>query len=198
VDEASIQASCRAKDFDAATAAGLRAYGAEVFGLLIALHKDRELADDAFSLFAERFWRTLRRFEWKCPLRTWIYRLARTASADVVRYAAKEKRRRGPISRNATLEQLKQQARTETISAIRTARRKELERLRHELEEEERLLLVLRVDREMPWREVARVMSDLPDDTPEEVFTEQAARLRKRFQLIKDRLRRLGHERGLV
>jgi hypothetical protein len=50
----------------------------------------------------------------------------------------------------------------------------------------------------MPWREVARVMSDLPHDAPDDVFAQEAARLRKRFQLIKDRLRRLGQERGLI
>jgi RNA polymerase sigma-70 factor (ECF subfamily) len=197
-DERTIRAACAGKDFDAATADGLRAYGAEVFGLLVALHKDRDVADDAFSLFAERFWRTLATFHWKCSLRSWVYRLARGASADVDRQLRRQERRRGPVASNASLEALKQQARTETISLLRTAKRTQLEKLRDELPPDERLLLILRVDREMPWRDIARVMSDQADEVDEDALAQEAARLRKRFQLVKERLRRQGKERGLL
>jgi DNA-directed RNA polymerase specialized sigma24 family protein len=69
------------------------ACGAAVFGLMIALRKDRDAADDAFSLFAERLWRTLPSFDWRCSVRTWRYHLARSASADVSRQAQRHGRR---------------------------------------------------------------------------------------------------------
>ena len=47
-----------------------------------------------------------------------------------------------------------------------------------------RTLLVLRVDRRMPWRDIARVMADDGDD-----LERLSASLRKRFERVKERLR---------
>ena len=46
-------------------------------------------------------------------------------------------------------------------------------------------LLVLRVDRRMSWRDIARVMADAPDEDLDKF----AATLRKRFERVKERLR---------
>jgi RNA polymerase sigma-70 factor (ECF subfamily) len=92
--------------------------------------------------------------------------------------------------------------RTETLSVLRTANRTALERLRDELPEEDRALLVLRVDRELNWREIAIVLAesanraDRVDD--DAALTREAARLRKRFQLITQRLRTMARERNLL
>jgi RNA polymerase sigma factor (sigma-70 family) len=195
-DEPAIRGACEAGDIDAATAGALRLYGAEVFGLLVALQEDADGADDAFSLFAERLWRTLGGFGWRWSLRTWVYRVARNASADVTRQARRAERGRAHLPGDA-IEEVKQQVRTETLSLLRTAKRTQLEGLRGELPEDDRALLILRVDREMPWRDVARIMSDLAADD-EATLGHESARLRKRFQLVKARLRELGKERGLL
>jgi RNA polymerase sigma-70 factor (ECF subfamily) len=55
------------------------------------------------------------------------------------------------------------------------------------LPEMDRMLLILRVDRELSWRDLARVVLG-GSPTPVELERE-AVRLRKRFQLVKERLR---------
>jgi RNA polymerase sigma-70 factor (ECF subfamily) len=56
---------------------------------------------------------------------------------------------------------------------------------------------VLRVDRQLDWREIAVVMDATKSGLAEDDVTREAARLRKRFQLVKDRLRSLARERGI-
>lgn len=57
--------------------------------------------------------------------------------------------------------------------------------------------VVLRVDRGLAWEELARVMLDDPAATSE-ALKRESARLRKRFQLVKEKLLELGREAGLV
>jgi len=69
-----------------------------------------------------------------------------------------------------------------------------VQRIRAQLEDEEQLLLTLRIDKGMDWKDVARVMLYEGERTEDEAVTREAARLRKRFQLLKDKLRRLAAE----
>jgi RNA polymerase sigma-70 factor, ECF subfamily len=200
--EENIRAACSSGDYGRATTAALRAYGGEIFGLLVALHRQEDAADDAFSLFTERLWQALPAFGWRCSLRTWLYCLARTASADFHRNAGR--RREVPLSTNA-FDELRAEVRTATLSMLRTARRTELELLRDELPPEDRMLLILRVDRDLSWRDVALVMSGAAEasapSVPEEgdrALAQETARLRKRFQLVKERLRETARSRGLI
>jgi hypothetical protein len=55
----------------AAVSMARKLYGAEVYGLLLGLCRVREEADDAFSLFAEGLWQSLKTVECHCSLRTW-------------------------------------------------------------------------------------------------------------------------------
>lgn len=90
--------------------------------------------------------------------------------------------------------QLEAHVRRETLSELRTEKRTEIATLRDELAEDDRALLVLRVDRDLSWREIAQVLGG----GDEENLDREAARLRKRFQLVKDQLRRLAQSRGLI
>ena len=75
----------------------------------------------------------------------------------------------------------------ETLLAphLRTEVKSDVQKLREELTEEEQTLLILRVDRNLDWREVADILE-----------IEEPA-LRKRFERLKDKLRRLAKERGI-
>ena len=69
--------------------------------------------------------------------------------------------------------------------------------LRETLDPDDRVLLVLRVDRDLQWNEVARVM--LGDEAPSDGdLAREAARLRKRFQLLKEDLKRRAKDAGLM
>jgi RNA polymerase sigma-70 factor (ECF subfamily) len=188
----SIRSAYEAGDMTEATTAALRAYGPEVLGFLVAACRDENLADDAFSLFSERVWHGIARFQWKSSVRTWLYVLARHALADTRRDGARHRRRRASTG-SAAVSQIAARIRTHTLSILRTENRTALSRLRDELIEEDRVILVLRVDRDLPWRDIARVLGAEGD----EEVTREAARFRKRFQFVKDRLHALARQHGL-
>jgi RNA polymerase sigma-70 factor, ECF subfamily len=191
-DESRIRKVWETGNLSGATTLALRSYGPEVLGFLVALNKDHDAAEQAFSLFAERLWRGMQRFEWKCSVRTWSYLLARNAAADVHRGEAKHRRHRAQLSDNP-ISEIAQEVRTATLTLLRTDSRTAFARLRDELPDEDRALLVLRVDRELEWRDIARVLG-----AEEPAIDRETARLRKRFQAVKERLRTLGKVRGLV
>src|SRR5262249_48514473 len=88
--------------------------------------------------------------------------------------------------------------RTETAPYLRTEVKDKLAEIRASLPPEDELLLVLRVDKRLEWKDIARVLrgGDVPaDDT---VLARESQRLRKRFQHLKDRLMELGRREGLV
>jgi RNA polymerase sigma-70 factor (ECF subfamily) len=79
-------------------------------------------------------------------------------------------------------------ARTRTRSTTATVRQQQLVALRDELPIEDRTLLILRVDRKLSFDEIALAFADNPEAFDEVDRRREAARLRKRFQLVKQRL----------
>jgi RNA polymerase sigma-70 factor (ECF subfamily) len=198
--EHSVRALCANGDVASAVGVAVRAYGPEIFGLLVALHGNDDDAGDAFSFFTESLWRGLPTFEWRCSLRTWAYLIARRAS---IRF--REGRRRhdahaARLSEVPELEHLAQRVRTETVSFLRTEKRDRLTALRDTLAEDDKLLLVLRIDKGLAWEDLARVMIDVDgeDEASSERLKRESARLRKRFQLVKEKLVRLAVQQGLL
>ena len=75
-----------------------------------------------------------------------------------------------------------------TWPLLRTERRSALLQLTEDLSTDDRMLLVLRLDRGLAWPDVARVF--LQKEAPEErKVLRESARLRKRFQVLRERLR---------
>ncbi len=171
-----------AAQYDEATALVIHRFGPEIMGLLVALCHHDSQAGDAYSLFCEKVWKALPAFRFDASVRTWAYVLARRAMADVKRSDAR--RPHGGGASPSQLPDLCERARSETQSFVKTTRKLELRELRAELSEDDQLLLVLRIDRELPWDAIARVFeSSVPGET-----APAAATLRKRFQRAKLRL----------
>jgi RNA polymerase sigma-70 factor (ECF subfamily) len=202
VDRASVErevrALCERGDQDAAATLAVRAYGPELFGFLLAMHASRGDASDCFSQVCESLWRQLPAFDWDHTLRTWAYAIARGVSRTHKRNAGRRLRREAPGEQSA-IEAVAQAVRTETLPFLKTEKRNRLQALRDELPEEDRMLLILRIDRRLEWVEIARVLGG-GDDGPadEAALKREAARLRKRFQIVKDRLREMAKREGLV
>ena len=137
---------------------------------------------------SEDLWRCLPTFRWECSVRTWMYTLTKRALIRHRKRAAERPHRRQELGSFDAVER----ARSRTAPWLRTEVKDAFTRLREGLEEEERELLVLRVDRGMPWEEIARIVDDEGD--PKQV----SARVRKRFQGIKDKLRTLARAEGLL
>jgi len=146
-------------------------------------------AADAFSLFGEELWKSLRRFDGRCSVRTWSYMLARQAA-----YRVREARAAGrevPLS-SAPVDGLAIEVRETTLVHLRTEVKDRVRELRRNLDPEDQTILILRVDRDLGWRDVAQIT--LGADATTADLDRHAAALRKRFERIKQRLRELAAE----
>ncbi len=181
-----IRAKWEQRDLAAAADLAIRGYGPEIYGFLVAFHRDDEDASEVWSRVTERLWAGLDRFGWHSSFRTWVYAIARNTS---IRYRQEKKRRREEALPEGSQVDLALRIRTDTASWLRTSARDRFAALRDSLPEDDRMLLVLRVDKDLAWNDLARVM--LPEDAAaldEEGLKREAARLRKRFQHVKERL----------
>jgi RNA polymerase sigma-70 factor (ECF subfamily) len=177
---------------DELAALAVETYGGELYGFLVHVVGEPVGAANVFSQMLEDFWRGLPGFAGGCSVRTWLYRLAYHAS---VRHPPSPGRRGAPAGSPAPSQRV---AATHTLTASWRAEVDDRWReLRRELAPEDRALLVLRVDRDLAWPEIAQVMrSESPEDSAGAV-TREAARLRQRFQLLKDQLRVRARAAGL-
>jgi len=176
--DAELRPLLRAERFIEATTLVLRRLGPEILGFLSAVLGNVD-GDEVFAAFSESLWRSLAAYRWKCGIRTWAYMLARQ---QIARHR-KGARHQPPQVRISELEDVLQEVR-ETY----TTRRATLTRLRNELSIEDRELLILRIDRELSFDEIALLFVEDPSTADEPSLRREAARLRKRFQLIKDQL----------
>jgi RNA polymerase sigma-70 factor (ECF subfamily) len=167
-----------------ATTLALRELGPEVLGFLSGVLGDDD-ADEVFSALSVRLWRSLEGFEGRCSLRTWMYVLARREIGRFRKGARKHADGRVPISE---LQEVLEAVRTRTRSTLAADRRRALTRLRDELPIDDRTLLILRVDRKLAWDDIALAFAETPEVFSGKDKKRESARLRKRFQLVKERL----------
>ncbi len=176
-------------DFEAAATAVIQGYGPQILGYLRAVLKDPEEAEDCFAVFAENAWRGLPTWEGRASARAWAYRVAWNAASRIFRDPWHRRRRKLPSSVASTL-----------AAAVMSSGRRDLDRRQDDLEQlragltpDEQSLLVLRVDRELSWREVAVAVAMGEEDD----VTARAA-LRKRFERLREKLARGARARGLL
>jgi RNA polymerase sigma-70 factor (ECF subfamily) len=192
--EADLEALIRAGAFDRAATRALETYGAEVYGFLVSTAGGESDAAEIFSQLCEDLWKGLPSFAFRSSVRTWLYALARHAAARFRRSPWNKAARRTGDSR---LDDFVAQSRSRTQSWLRTDVKDRFAALRESLDPDDRTLLVLRVDRALAWQDVARVMLD--DDAPDAAaLKREVDRLTKRFQLLKEDLRRRAREAGLL
>lgn len=187
--ERDIRALCEAAAYPEATTGALRLYGVELLSFLRSLANNHDLAAEAFAELGEDLWKGLPKFRWESSLRSWLYALARNALAQLRR----DPRRR--IDRNLPLSiapELAAVVRTATVQIQRTEVKDELRVLREQLDPEEHEILLLRLDRGLAWKDIARILGG-PDH-----LDARAAALRKRFERAKERLKKLAIAHGLI
>jgi RNA polymerase sigma-70 factor (ECF subfamily) len=191
-----IRAAFDAADYERAATLTIEHYGPELLGFLVRRLRDTDEAGEVFAQFSEEFWRTLPRFEWRCSARTFAYKLARRAASQHRRRERRHDRDR-PLAQLSQLSIAVERVRTATVAYKRTDVKDRFQALREQLPAEDQSLVILRVDRGLSWLELAEIM--LGDDAPStEQLKTEAARLRKRFQLAKEQLRKLAEEAGLL
>jgi RNA polymerase sigma-70 factor, ECF subfamily len=179
----------KAGDFAAMTTLAIESYGPEILGYLVAVARNETDADEAFAMFCEDLWRSSATFAWEASLRTWSYALARNAFARLRRDPHRRAKFSIPLS--SPLHQIAERVRSSTLPHLRSELKAKVAELRAQLAPDEQTLLILRLDRRMSWDEIAAIMADEGSSA-----RRVTARLRKRFERIKLRLRELVEREG--
>ncbi|MBN1206156.1 MAG: sigma-70 family RNA polymerase sigma factor [Myxococcaceae bacterium] len=195
--EREVRRLCAQGEHARAAETAIRGYGPEILGVLVATHREEETADEIFAQWSERLWRGMGGFTWSCALRTWAHTLARNASISFQRHERYRGRLHPPMPGSEALSRIAEKVRTETRPYLRTEAKSKLAALRDSLPPEDRTLLVLRIDKGLEWKDLARVMLGEEAELSEAQLTKESQRLRKRFQLLKDRLVEQGRREGL-
>jgi RNA polymerase sigma-70 factor, ECF subfamily len=197
--EEAIRAAWEEADFEEAATRAIRAYGPEILGFLVARLRDEDEAGEVFSLFCEDLWRGLPAFAWRATVRVWAYALARNAAARFSKGKGRLRQREVPLARVGRLSQIAGQVRASTLAYLRTQVKSRMRQLYEQLPEEDQTVLTLRIDKQLSFREIAQILlGGEGDGADEAALKREAARVRKRFQLAKDQLRRLAETEGLL
>jgi RNA polymerase sigma-70 factor, ECF subfamily len=195
--EQRIRTAWEAKDFEGAATLAIEAHADDIQSFLAARLRSPSDGQEVFSMFAEDLWIGLPRFEWRCSMRTWVYTLARNAAN---RYAiAPHHRRERKLSPSdaSQLSGLIDRARTATQIHQRTDIKDRFRALRERLGPDEQMLLILRIDRDMAWRDIAMAMAG-DTNLDDETISRESARLRKLFERVKTELKRMAQDEGLL
>jgi RNA polymerase sigma-70 factor (ECF subfamily) len=169
----------------------IESYGSEVLSFLETMLRDHDDAGDAFAQACEDLWKGLPRFEGRCSIKTWFYTLARHATSRMRRSSQQHR-----LETLSEISDIAERVRSRTRPHLKTEVKVGFAAIRAALDEDDRLLLVLRVDRGMSWNDIARVMSG--EEVADDELARTAARLRKRFQSVKETIRRHAIARGLI
>ncbi len=185
--EARVFAPLDAGDARDAASVAIQAHGPAVFRYLSRLLEPDD-ALDVFQQWAEDLWRGLPAFRRECRLRTWAFKLAYHALSRFHREPYQARRERLPSTAASRLA-----ASVAASSAMANdARRRALRELEARLTSEDRVLLHLRHEKELSWDEIAEILS------AGDGATVTAQTLRKRYERIKERLRQLAKDAGLL
>lgn len=191
-----IRTAFEAEDYERAVSEAIVGYGPELLGFLVNLLQDHERASEVFSQTCEDMWVGIRTFQWRSRFRTWAFAVTRRAYQ---RFLSRERRWNHRRLSDATEPQvLADKVRTATFPYLRTDVKSCVTALRQQLSPTEQTLLILRVDRNLPWKEVAQVMTDPENELDESALKCLAGRLRKRFERVKQRLRIEAEATGLL
>ena len=196
--EQHARAACESGDHERAATLLLSHYGDELLAFLIARLRSDVEGSEAFSLLCEDLWLGLSGFQWRCSARAWAYALARNAAHRHARAPHQRRARKLTLEHNVPLSQLVAEVRSRTELHRRTETKDRFRELRERLEPDDQMLLILRIDRELSWRDLAQVMLGDDQAIDDDKIHRESSRLRKRFERVKDDIKRMAVEEGLL
>ena len=190
-----LRALVEAGDLGGAATRFMQQHGGNILAFLLVRLRDESAATEVLSEFTEDFWRGLPQFRWRTTLRSWAYTLARNAAN---RYQRSRWRRDARLVHPRETPDCLQEPRSSTAPYLRTELKTRMRALRLRLPEDDQTLLVLRVDKGLSWNELAVIFSGDGDAMEQADVVRWASRLRQRFATIKQRLKGLARQEGLI
>jgi len=182
--EAQIVVQCERANFADATNLILHLYSDEVRGFLRARTHNRASMEEVYSVFSEDVWKGLPKTRFHGQVRGWVYALARNALARHARFKARWRSRHAAAEIDELGSELRQSF---------TPQRGDLSRcepLLAGLSAADRSLLEQRLVQSMAWREIAIERAHEGGQRSDADLERESARLRKRFQLLVEELRK--------
>lgn len=197
VDEAlerRIREHLERSELEAAAHEAMRGYGPAALRFLMSRTRDEDRAAEAFAQMSEDLWRGIGEFRGASSFMTWMFTLARNAAHRIERAPHNRRERHTTASK---LEAVVDEVRSRTAPYLRTEVKDKFRAIRESLSPEERTLLHLRLDEELGWDDIARIVEG--DDALDAAALRRASmRLRKRFSDLKQKLRRRAEAEGLL
>lgn len=181
--EQQIRRHADARRWEEAATCALQGYGGEVLGFLHAVVGDPTDADEVFSSVCETVWSGLPGFRFESTFRTWLYAVARNTARERWRTQQRRAKRFAALDGNSAAAKIAAEVRSTTAIHLRSQTKTRLQAIRDSLPPDDRMLLVLRLDREMSWADIVQVLGE--DELDAGDAKRAASRLRKRFERVK-------------
>lgn len=162
----------------------MRRYATEVRAFLRSRTSSRYSMEEVYSAFSEDVWKGLPQLRSDGHVRSWVYVIARNALSRHVR----RKRRWRNWHTFSGFETAQTEPRQSY--ATREGNLAQLAPLLCDLNDADRRLLEQRLVQAMPWRDIALESARAAGDTSDAFVTRESARLRKRYQLLIEALRK--------
>jgi RNA polymerase sigma-70 factor (ECF subfamily) len=175
---------CERANFGGAARLILRQFAHEVRAFLRARTRNRESMEEVYAIFSADVWKGLPQFRFEGPVRSWLYVLARHALSR----HAKSRQRWRSRHLSAELDEIQADEVRSSIAAPASDLGR-LEPLLQGLSLADRKLLEQRLVLSLAWREIAMQHARASDASDEAELTRESARLRKRYQILIQKLR---------
>ncbi len=196
--ETKIQTLYEQGEVNEAITTAVEGYGPEILGFLVSLMESRDHASEVFLQFCEDLVKGIHKFRWQSSFRTWAYAVARNAMRRFYKDPHHRVSRQIPLEDWSNITQHAERIRTRTMLHLRTEVKDQMRLLRERLDPDDQVLLILRIDKNMNWRDVARVMLDSDASVEGAQLERKASALRKRYERAKQELRQLAVKEGLL
>ncbi|MEM7148035.1 MAG: sigma-70 family RNA polymerase sigma factor [Verrucomicrobiota bacterium] len=154
-DSALIERFCRAGDMNAA-AELLRRYERALYNYLWQMLRHREDTEDALQESFAKALRALPRYQERNYFKSWLFRIAHNEGLNVIRRRKRESKA-GKTSLKTDDDAM--EASTEPDIIERAERAAALHRAIDQLPEKERQVVVMRLQSDLPFREIANVVN---------------------------------------
>ncbi|MCB9633168.1 MAG: RNA polymerase sigma factor [Sandaracinus sp.] len=183
-----IRALLEAGEHERAAVLVLETHGPGIYRMFLGVFHDEAVAQDLYQRFSIEVWKSIGSFAGRSAVYTWAYVIARRTVTWHLRRPAR-KREQALATPHEHLLLVEHLSRSMTPAWRRTETKHRFQELCAGLPNDERMLVMLRIGERMDWKQIARVLDEEGALADDEALAREAARLRKRFERVKDKLR---------